>query len=81
MKRISLSIAALCFFTAATSFAASVPANSNPSSLAPVVTENHAGVTVGTGSTAHLCPSGTSRNPWGAAHLCPTGTSRNPWGA
>jgi len=27
-----------------------------------------------------LCPSGTSRNPWGGIALCPSGTSRNPWG-
>ena len=82
MKRISQSIAALCFLTAATSFAATVPSNSNLSSLGTAVTGNHARVTVGTiAKDAHICPTGTSRNPWGAAHICATGTSGNPWWA
>ncbi len=80
MKRISQSIAALCFLAAATSYAAPVSDQFSLNSPTLKVTEGQPAVTSDI-NTALIGPSGTSRNPWGAAHIGPSGTSRNPWGA
>ncbi len=61
----------------------SVVALSAPA-FASNVTNSANRVTLGEQATAQssvtICPSGSSRNPWGGIATVPSGSSRNPWG-